>query len=112
MEPPRPSRSDKPRGTRPTARAKDAGLGHAVPASRFPQPPSGYPKQAPPSGRKQQGLLQTLNKLEQESENRAFELIHLRVRRLIGLHNSVLVWHLYGNARSHSLRNQPVYTAI
>ena len=44
-----------------------------------PAPPSAWKPNHPPSGRKQQGLLQTINKLEQESENRAFELINLRV---------------------------------
>lgn len=44
----------------------------------LPTPPTAYKPQAPPSGRKQQGLLQTINKLEQESEDRAFELIRLR----------------------------------
>lgn len=68
-----------PRKGNPTAKRGNLpmGVGHIPsPPVAYKQPGGGAP---PPSGRKQHGLLQTLNKLEQESEDRAFELIRLRV---------------------------------
>ncbi|GAX75292.1 hypothetical protein CEUSTIGMA_g2737.t1 [Chlamydomonas eustigma] len=62
--------------------SKLGGMGQgfpSMPPSVFPVPPS--PRQGTPtSGRKQQqnGLLQTLSKVEQQSEKRAYELINLR----------------------------------
>lgn len=44
----------------------------------MPAPPSSQKTGATPAV-KGKGLLQTINKLEQESEDRAFELIRLRV---------------------------------
>lgn len=67
----------KPPRKGPAKRPVQMGVGHIA----GPSPPSAQkPAGPPPSGRKQHGLLQTLNKLEQESEDRAFELIRLRVR--------------------------------
>lgn len=74
MERPSPTRgkiSALPRSRLPPANVQVNGHSPAPPAF-------GHPG-ATPSGRKQQGLLQTLSKVEQESEDRAFEIIKLRV---------------------------------
>jgi hypothetical protein len=72
--------------------SKLGGMGQGFPSMPppvFPVPPSSR-QGIPTSGRKQQqnGLLQTLTKVEQQSEKRAYELINLRVCNIDLLHDS------------------------
>lgn len=91
MERPSPTRgkvSALPRSRLPPANVQVNGHSPAPPAF-------GHPG-ATPSGRKQQGLLQTLSKVEQESEDRAFEIIKLRVGQ--SRQNPVQYWAKYSAA--------------